>query len=73
MRLPDFGYPQTNDKVDVGWYACMQCEENNAEEQTTIYIQKPSKLPKCENCGITYWMKLQVSETVSFLLQESAL
>lgn len=57
-RLPDFGYPQTNDVVEPGMYACMNCQENNPNNPVSIYIDKKRKLPKCENCGPTYWFKI---------------
>lgn len=38
--------------VPMGFYACHGCDE-------CIYIgDKGGKLPNCENCGKTYYMKI---------------
>ena len=55
--LPEIGYPQTGDKAESGFYVCMNCNETNENENSTIHLDKPKKLPKCPICGHTYWMK----------------
>lgn len=56
--LPDIGYPQTGDNAEVGFYACMNCNNENAEDNSCIHIEKPKKLPNCPICGQTYWMPI---------------
>lgn len=58
VRLPDFGYPQTGDKAECGFYACMNCPHTETNNQSTIYMEENKKLPKCPVCGNTYWMKI---------------
>lgn len=50
------GWYQTNQKVPVGTYTCMQCEDNTPEY---VYISKDdSPLPACSKCKEpTYWYK----------------
>ena len=57
-RLPDIGYPQTGDIVELGTYACMNCPHTESEDNSIIILNKKDKLPKCPVCGQTYWMKL---------------
>lgn len=56
--LPDTGYPQTGDIGEVGYYACMTCEDNGQNEPTSIYLEKKRKFPKCPKCVETYWFKV---------------
>lgn len=56
--LPDIGYPQTGDKVETGFYACVNCPHTEADDKSPIHLDKPAKLPECPVCGYTYWMKI---------------
>lgn len=56
--LPDFGYPQTGDMAEAGFYACMNCPHDSDEDASTIYLDAKQKLPECPVCGFTYWMKI---------------
>jgi hypothetical protein len=56
-RLPDIGYPQTGDKVDSGFYACVNCPHTEPDDKSSVYLDKPQKLPLCPICGKTHWMK----------------
>lgn len=56
--LPDVGYPQTGDEADTGFYACMNCNCEEAENNGAIFLDKKGKLPECPVCGNTYWMKI---------------
>lgn len=58
VRLPDIGYPQTGDKVEKGFYACMNCPHTEPDKNSSIYLEKDQKLPNCPVCGNTYWMKI---------------
>ena len=46
------GYSGTYDKVKKGIYTCISCP---SEPHTEIIKKDNSSLPKCPNCGETYW------------------
>lgn len=56
--LPDIGYPQTDDVVDTGFYACMNCPHDSEDNNNVIYLDNRKKLPECPVCGYTYWIKI---------------
>lgn len=58
VRLPDIGYPQTGDKVESGFYACMNCSHTEPDDNSTVHMEENQKLPNCPVCGNTYWMKI---------------
>lgn len=57
-RLPDIGYPQTGDVVDVGTYICMNCPHTDEKDDGIVILNNKEKLPKCPVCGQTHWMKI---------------
>lgn len=56
--LPDIGCPQTNQEVEPGTYACMNCPHNEPDDKSVIILHKKEKLPECPVCGVTYWFKV---------------
>ena len=58
MLLPDIGFPQTNKIVEKGFYVCLNCPHNQADDKSIAIITTKDKLPKCPICGVTYWMKV---------------
>ena len=56
--LPDIGYPQTGDEAEAGFYACMNCPHDKAEDNGVCVLDKKGKLPECPECGNTYWIKI---------------
>lgn len=56
--LPDTGYPQTGDVAEQGTYACMNCPDDKPDGNTVVILNKKEKLPKCPECGHTYWMRI---------------
>ena len=51
--LPDIGYPQTGDEAETGFYACMNCPHDKAEDNGVFVLDKKGKLPDCPESGNT--------------------
>lgn len=58
VKLPDFCYPQTGDRVESGFYVCMNCPHTEPSDKSSVFVKRNKQLPKCPICGNTYWMKI---------------